>query len=45
MNVWPDCNWTSVKIIQYGCRDAPAGEKSWKQGNPLSNTINDTIYA
>ena len=31
---------TSVKIIQlneYGCRDAPC-EKSWKQGNPLSNT-------
>ena len=35
---------TSVKIIQlneYGCRDAPC-EKSWKQGNPLSNTIKDT---
>ena len=34
----------SVKIIQlneYGCRDAPC-EKSWKQGNPLSNTIKDT---
>ena len=32
---------TSVKIIQlneYGCRDAPC-EKSWKQGNPLSNTV------
>ena len=36
--------YTSVKIIQlneYGCRDAPC-EKSWKQGNPLSNTIKDT---
>ena len=35
---------TSVKIIQlneYGCRDAPC-EKSWKRGNPLSNTIKDT---
>ena len=32
---------TSVKIISYGCRDAPC-EKSWKQGNPLSNTIKDT---
>ena len=35
---------TSAKIIQlneYGCRDAPC-EKSWKQGNPLSNTIKDT---
>ena len=35
---------TSVKIIQlneYGCRDAPC-EKSWKQGNPLSNTIKGT---
>ena len=32
---------TSVKIIQYGCRDAPC-EKSWKQGNPFSNTIKDT---
>ena len=35
---------TSVKIIQlieYGCRDTPC-EKSWKQGNPLSNTIKDT---
>ena len=33
-----------VKIIQlneYGCRDAPC-ETSWKQGNPLSNTIKDT---
>ena len=26
---------------EYGCRDAPC-EKSWKQGNPLSNTIKDT---
>ena len=37
-------NYTSAKIIQlneYGCRDAPC-EKSWKQGNPLSNTIKDT---
>ena len=36
--------YTSAKIIQlneYGCRDAPC-EKSWKQGNPLSNTIKDT---
>ena len=36
--------YTSVKIIQlneYGGRDAPC-EKSWKQGNPLSNTIKDT---
>ena len=37
--------YTSVKIIplnEYGCRDAPC-EKSWKQGNPLSNiTIKDT---
>ena len=35
---------TSVKIIQlneYRCKDAPC-EKSWKQGNPLSNTIKDT---
>ena len=32
---------TSVKIIQLRCRDAPC-EKSWKQGNPLSNTIKDT---
>ena len=32
---------TSAKIIQYGCRDAPC-KKSWKQGNPLSNTIKDT---
>ena len=34
---------TSGKIIhlnEYGCRDAPC-EKSWKQGNPLSNTIKD----
>ena len=43
----PPCTlviYTSVKIIQlneYGCRDAPC-EKSWKQGNPLSNTIKDT---
>ena len=39
----PSNNNTSVKIIQlneYGCRDAPC-EKSWKQGNPLSNTIKD----
>ena len=38
--------YTSVKIIQlneYGCRDAPC-EKSWKQGNPLSNTIKDTTH-
>ena len=38
------CIRTSAKIIQlneYGCRDAPCG-KSWKQGNPLSNTIKDT---
>ena len=37
--------YTSVKIIQlneYGCRDAPC-EKSWKQGNPLSNTIKGTM--
>ena len=36
--------YTSAKIIQvneYGCRDAPC-EKSWKQGNPLSNSIKDT---
>ena len=36
--------YTSAKIIQvneYGCRDAPC-EQSWKQGNPLSNTIKDT---
>ena len=36
--------YTSAKIIQlneYGCRDAPC-KKSWKQGNPLSNTIKDT---
>ena len=26
---------------EYGCRDAPC-KKSWKQGNPLSNTIKDT---
>ena len=32
---------TSVKMNEYGCRDAPY-EKSWKQGNPLSNTIKDT---
>ena len=35
--------YTSVKIVQlneYGCRGAPC-EKSWKQGNPLSNTIKD----
>ena len=35
---------TSGKIIllnEYGCRDAPC-EKSWKQGNPFSNTIKDT---
>ena len=32
---------TSVKMNEYGCRDAPC-EKSWKQGNPLSNTIKDT---
>ena len=25
---------------EYGCRDSPC-EKSWKQGNPLSNTIKD----
>ena len=34
----------TLKIIQlneYGCRDAPC-EKSWKQGNPLSNTIKGT---
>ena len=38
-----DILYTSAKIIQlneYGCRDAPC-EKSWKQGNPLSNTIKD----
>ena len=28
-------------LNEYGCRDA-ACEKSWKQGNPLSNTIKDT---
>ena len=28
-------------LNEYGCRDAPC-EKSWKQGNPLSNTIKDT---
>ena len=33
--------YTSVKMNEYGCRDAPC-EKSWKQGNPLSNTIKDT---
>ena len=35
---------TSAKIIQlneYRCRNAPC-EKSWKQRNPLSNTIKDT---
>ena len=35
---------TCTKIIQlneWGCRDASC-EKSWKQGNPLSNTIKDT---
>ena len=26
---------------EWRCRDAPC-EKSWKQGNPLSNTIKDT---
>ena len=39
-----DAQYTSVKIIQlneYGCRDAPC-EKSWKQRNPLSNTLKDT---
>ena len=41
---YPYSLYTSAKIIQlneYGCRDAPC-EKSWKQGNPLSNTIKDT---
>ena len=28
-------------LNEYGCRDAPC-EKSWKQGNPLRNTIKDT---
>ena len=32
--------YTSAKMNEYGCRDAPC-EKSWKQGNPLSNTIKD----
>ena len=32
---------TSAKMNENGCRDAPC-EKSWKQGNPLSNTIKDT---
>ena len=26
---------------EYRCRDAPC-EKSWKEGNPLSNSIRDT---
>ena len=36
--------YTSAKnhsLNEYGCRDEPC-EKSWKQGNPLSNTIKDT---
>ena len=33
--------YTSAKMNEYGCRDAPC-EKSWKQGNPLRNTIKDT---
>ena len=32
---------TALSAIQLRCRDAPC-EKSWKQGNPLSNTIKDT---
>ena len=28
-------------LNECGCRDAPC-KKSWKQGNPLSNTIKDT---
>ena len=40
----PHTYLTSAKIIQlneWGCRDAPC-KKSWKQSNPLSNTIKDT---
>ena len=37
--MWNKCKNHSLN--EYGCRDAPC-EKSWKQGNPLSNTIKDT---
>ena len=38
-NMWNKCKNHSLN--EYGCRDAPC-KKSWKQGNPLSNTIKDT---
>ena len=39
------CIYTSVKMngdVEWGCRDALC-EKSWTQGNPLSNTTKDTV--
>ena len=38
-NMWNKCKNHSLN--ECGCRDAPC-KKSWKQGNPLSNTIKDT---